>query len=133
MNDRRFRRNAGSLNSLKYHLFWGPKYRRKVLVGEVADELRSLLYQKAQELEVAIEALEIMSNHIHLFILSEPAEANERPANQFKGFTSHMLPLKFSELRSHLPNMRSRSYHVGSIGHVSEEIVKRYTEMQKSS
>ena len=133
MSDPRYRRNAGSVYSLKYHLVWCAKYRRKVLVGEIADELRSLLYQKAQELDVTIEALEIMPDHVHLFIESDPTEAPQRLANQLKGYTSRMLRLKFPQLRSRIPSMWSRSYYVGSIGHVSEEAVKRYIEMQKSS
>ena len=52
MSDTRYRRNVGSVFSLKYHFVWCPKYRRKVLVGEIAEELRSLLYKKAQELDV---------------------------------------------------------------------------------
>jgi REP element-mobilizing transposase RayT len=39
-----------------------------VLVGEIADELRSLLYQKALDLDVTIEALEIMPDHVQLFM-----------------------------------------------------------------
>lgn len=132
MNDTRYRRAAGSVYSLKYHLVWCPKYRRKVLVGDIADELKTLLYQKAQELEVAIEALEIMPDHVHLFIQSDPTEAPQHLANQFKGFTSRMLRQKFPELRSRLPSLWSRSYYIGSIGHVSEESVKRYIELQKS-
>jgi putative transposase len=133
MNDTRYRRNAGSVHSLKYHLVWCPKYRRKVLVGEIAEELRSLLYQKAQELEVTIEALEIMPDYVRLFIESDPTEAPQRLANQFKGYTSRKLCQKFPQLRSRLPSLWSRSYSVGTIGHVSEESVKRYIEMQKSS
>jgi hypothetical protein len=62
----RYRSNAGSVYSLKYPIVFCPKYRRKFLVGEIADELRSLLYQKAQALDVTIEALEIMLDHDHL-------------------------------------------------------------------
>jgi len=133
MSDTRYRRNAGSVFSLKYHLVWCPKYRRKVLTGEIAEELRCLLYQKAQELDVTIEALEIMPDHVHLFIESDPTEAPQRLANQFKGYTSRLLRQKFPQLRSRLPSLWSRSYYIGSIGHVSEETVKRYIEMQKSS
>ena len=133
MSDTRYRRNAGSVFSLKYHLVWCPKYRRKVLTGEIAEELRSLLYQKAQELDVTIEALEIMPDHVHLFIESDPTEAPQRLANQFKGYTSRLLRQKFPQLRSRLPSLWSRSYYIGSIGHGSEETVKRYIEMQKSS
>lgn len=133
MSDKRYRRNAGSVFHLKYHLVWCPKYRRKVLTGEIAEELRSLLYQKAHELNVTIEALEIMPDHVHLFIESDPTEAPQRLANQFKGYTSRLLRQKFPQLRSRLPSLWSRSYYIGSIGQVSEEAVKRYIEMQKSS
>jgi putative transposase len=133
MNGTRYRRNAGRVYSLKYHLVWCPKYRRKVLVGNIAEELHSLLYQKAQELDVTIEALEIMPDQVHLFIESNPTEAPQRLANQFKGYTSRMLRQKFPELRSRLPSMWSRSCYLGSIGHVSERTVRRYIEMQKSS
>ena len=131
MSDTRYRRSAGSVFSLKYHLVWCPKYRRKVLVGPVADDLRTLLHQKATELEVTIEALEIMPDHVHLFISTDPTEAPQRLANQFKGFTSRMLRLKYPHLCSSLPTLWSRSYYVGSIGQVSEEAVKRYIENQK--
>ncbi len=132
MSDQRYRRNAGSVYSLKYHLVWCPKYRRKVLTGRIAEELRSLLLQKAQELNVTIEALEVMPDHVHLFIQSDPTEAPQRLANQFKGFTSRRLREEFPELRSRLPSLWSRSYYVGSIGQVSEEAVRRYIELQKS-
>ncbi len=133
MSDTRYRRNAGSVYSLKYHMVWCPKYRRKVLIGDIVEELRSLLYQKAQELDVTIESLEIMPDHVHLFIECDPTEAPQRLANQFKGYTSRMLRQKFPQLCSRLPSMWSRSYYVGSIGHVSDETVKRYIGMQKQS
>lgn len=131
MNDKRYRRNAGSVFSLKYHLVWCPKYRRNVLTGEVVEDLRSLLYQKAEEVDVTIEALEIMPDHVHLFIESDPTEAPQHLANQFKGFTSRILRQKNPHLRSRLSSLWSRSYYVGSIGHVSEGAVRRYIEAQK--
>jgi putative transposase len=72
-------------------------------------------------------------DHVHLFIESDPTEAPQHLANQFKGYTSRMLRQKFPQLSSRLPSLWSRSYYVGSIGHVSEETVRRYIEMQKSS
>jgi putative transposase len=125
MSDTRDRRNAGSVFSLKYHLVWYPKYRRKALAGAIAEDLRTLLFQKAQELEVTIEALEDMPDQGHLFIQSDPTEAPQRLANQFKGFTSRILRQKYPQLRARLPSLSSRSHYPGSIGQASEEAVKR--------
>jgi len=128
-----YQRNSGAVYTLKYHLVWCPKYRRKVLVDTVADDLRSLLYQKAEQLKVTVEALEIMPDHVHLFISAPPTEAPHRLANQFKGYTSRVLRGKYPELRSRLPSMWSRSYYMGSIGQVSEKTVKAYIEAQRRS
>ena len=128
-----YQRNSGAVYTLKYHLVWCPKYRRKVLVDTVADDLRSLLYQKAEQLNVTVEALEIMPDHVHLFISAPPTEAPHRLANQFKGYTSRVLRGKYPELRSRLPSMWTRSYYIGSIGQVSEKTVKAYIEAQRRS
>ncbi len=128
-----YRRSAGAVYVLKYHLVWCPKYRRKVLVGTVETDLRALLQQKAEQLRVTIEALEIMPDHVHLYISAPPTEAPHRLANQFQGFTSRMLRPKYPELRSRLPSMWSRSYYMGTLGHVSEKTVKAYIEAQKRS
>lgn len=50
-------------------------------MGEIAAKLRSLLNPKTLELEVTIEALEIMPDHVHLFIRSDPTEAPQCLAN----------------------------------------------------
>ena len=131
MTDQRYHRNAGCVFSLKYHLVWCPKYRMPVLVGAVAQDLRSLLTQKARDLGVTMETLEIMPDHVHLFISADPTDAPQRLANQFKGFTSRMLRLKHAHLRSRLPTLWSRAYYVGSIGQASEQTVKHFIESQE--
>jgi len=128
-----YHRSAGAVYALKYHMVWCPKYRRKVLVGAIESDLRLLLQQKAEQLKVTIEALEIMPDHVHLFISAPPTEAPHRLANQFKGFTSRMLRLKYPDLRSRLPSLWSRSYYIGTIGQVSEKTVIAYIEAQKRS
>lgn len=142
MSDIRYQRNAGRVFSLKYQLVGCPKCRCGVLTGEVAEDLHSLLYQKAEELDVKIETLVIspalacgasVPDHVHLFVSAGPTEVPQRLANQFKGYTSHRLRQKYPQLRLRLPGLWSRSTYVGSVGQVSEEKVKRYSEAQKRS
>lgn len=133
MADARYRKNSGSVFSLKYHLVFCPKYRRPVLVGEVEKRLRELLVEKAAEIDVTIEALEVMPDHVHMFISSDPTEAPQRLANQFKGYTSRILRKEFPHLKSRLPSLWSRSYFISSTGRVSEQTVKHYIEAQKGA
>ncbi len=116
---------------LKYHLVWCPKYRRQVLVGDVATRLKELLEAKAAELRAPIHALEIMPDHVHLFVESDSTRAPAHIAAQFKGVTSRLLRQEFPHLRSRLPSLWSQSYYVGSVGHVSATTVQRYIEAQK--
>jgi len=127
----RYKRNAGCVYNIKYHLVWCPKYRKKVLTGEIAARLRDLLDTKAIELGVEIQIMEIMPDHVHVFITGQPTEAIQYIVNQLKGNSSRILRQEFAELRSKLPCLWSRSYYAGTVGHVSEETVRKYIEAQK--
>ena len=131
MVDTRYRRTSGAVFSLKYHLVWCPKYRRPVLEGDVALRLKTLLSEKAAELEATVHALEIMPDHVHLFVESDPTLAPAHLTAQFKGYSSRVLRQEFPSLRSRLPTLWSRSYYVGSVGNVSEATVRRYIETQR--
>ncbi len=131
MADNRYTRNSGCVYNLKYHIVWCPKYRRKVITGNYEKRLRFYLYKKAKEQDWIIESLEIMPDHVHCFISCDTTDAPQRIVNQLKGYTSRMLREEFPELKSRLPSMWSRSYFISSIGHISEDTVKKYIENQK--
>ena len=101
-------------------------------MGDVEKRLRKLLFKKATENGLTVEALEIMPDHVHIFIASDPTEAPQRIANQLKGYTSRILRKEFPRLCSKMPTLWSRSYYVDSVGHVSEETVKNFIESQKT-
>jgi putative transposase len=126
-----YARNAGAVFSLKYHLVFCPKYRKSVLIGPVAERLQNLLALKAAELHATVHTMEIMPDHVHLCIESDPGMTPAKLAAQLKGYTSRMLRQEFRHLRSQLPSLWSRSYYIGSVGHVSEATVRRYIENQK--
>ena len=132
MNETRYRKNAGSVFNLHLHLVWCPKYRKPVLVDAVATRLKELLYEKAAALNIEMEGLEVMPDHVHLFVAVAPMDAPQHYANQFKGYTSRVLRQEFPHLKSTLPCLWSRSYYVGSAGHVSADVIQKYIEEQKT-
>lgn len=130
MSSPRYRTNAGSVFNLNLHFVWCPKYRKNVLVGTVETRLKELLHEKAAALDVEIKGLEVMPDHVHLFVACDPTHAPQFLANQFKGFTSRILRQEFAHLRSQLPSLWSRSYYVGSAGAVTDATIRRYIEQQ---
>ena len=133
MSSTRYTQHAGGVYTLHYHFVWCPKYRRKVLQGSIADRLKELLHEKAEVLGVTVEGLEVLPDHVHLFVAASPTDAPQYLANQFKGYTSRVLRGEFPGLKSRLPSLWSRSYYVGSAGHVSADTIQKYIEQQKRS
>jgi len=131
--DSRYAKNAGAIFSLKYHIVWCPKYRRPVLTGEIETRLKQLLLEKAAELNMTIHSLEVMPDHVHLFVESDPTRCVSEIVNRFKGFTSNKLRKEFQTLRTRLPTLWSRSYYAGTVGAVSEATIKRYIATQKDA
>lgn len=127
----RYAKNAGAVFSLKYHIVWCPKYRRPVLVKPVDVRLKALLRLKAEQLELTIHEMEVMPDHVHLFVEGGPTICVAEIVNGLKGFTSHELREQFPFLKSRLPTLWSRSYYAGSVGSVSETVVRKYIESQK--
>ena len=128
----RYTSSAHSVYNLGYHVVFCPKYRRKVLIDGIDERLKELLEEKASELEITIESMEVMPDHVRLFIRSKPTYAIHFVVNQLKGYSSVKLRKEFPKLRSRLPTLWTRSYFVESVGRISEETVRKYIENQKS-
>lgn len=128
----RYTSSSHCVYNLGYHIVFCPKYRRKVLVDGIDERLKELLKEKAQELEITIESMEVMPDHVHLFIRSKPTYAVHFVVNQLKGYSSVKLRKEFPKLKSRLPTLWTRSYFVKSVGHISEDTMKKYIENQKN-
>jgi putative transposase len=119
--------------SLKSHLVWCPKYRRKVLVAPYDARLREIIAEVAAEAEMTLHVVEVMPDHVHLFVEADPTLAVAEIVNRFKGRSSRLMRQEFPALRSRLPTLWSRSYYAGSVGHVSADVVEAYIAAQKGA
>lgn len=120
-----------SVHFMGYHFAWCPKYRRPVLVGKIKIRLEELIRMKAKDLGCEIITMEVMPDHVHLFIQGTPKLSPNSIIGQIKGFTSRMLRKEFKELRSRLPTLWTRSYFVSTHGHISDKLIQKYIEKQK--
>lgn len=121
-------------HNINYHIVWIPKYRKKILVGKIAEFLKELIQEQCQVIGVECLALEVMPDHIHLFVSALPTHTPYLIVKQIKGNTSRRARQTFSDLvylgyKQHykeFPFLWARGYYIGSAGHVSQEAVKRY-------
>ena len=102
-----------------------------MLVGEVAEYTKEVLKSIAEELDCEVIALEVMPDHIHLFVNCPPRYAPSYLANYFKGKSARLILRKFPELRKYTNGkLWTRSYFVSTAGNVSSETIKKYIEEQ---
>lgn len=121
-----------SVYNLGYHIIWCPKYRKKVLVNEVEVRLKEIINLKCEELNCEVHELNIMPDHVHLFVKTKPTVAPHFLVQQIKGLSSRILRNEFNHLKSKLPNMWTRSYFIESVGHISQETIEKYIQEQKN-
>lgn len=131
MNNR-WTHSSTTVHNIGYHIIWCPKYRRKVLVDGIDIRLKEVLIEKSMQIGCEIIIQDIMSDHVHIFVKANPTLAPHFIVQQLKGFSSRVLRKEFPKLKSKLPTLWTRSYYCESIGHISEEVVKKYIEDQKN-
>lgn len=129
--DKRWKTNEGCVYNIGYHIIWCPKYRRKVLVNGIDERCKELLLEKSAKNGWEIEKMEVMPDHIHIFLKATPSDSIAHIVSQLKGYTSCKLREEFPLLKSKLPSMWTRSYYVETIGHISEQTISKYIEEQK--
>lgn len=110
--DNRWKTNPGCVYNMSYHIIWCPKYRRKVLTYGVDERLKVILTEIAAEQGWKIGMMEVMPDHVHLFVKATPSDSVAHIVSQFKGKSSFRLRQEFPHLKSRLPTMWTRSYYV---------------------
>lgn len=131
MNARRTHSNKAIYN-IGYHIIWCPKYRRKVLVDQIEVRLKELLIEISSAINCHIETMEVMPDHVHIFIKCSPVHSPHYVVQQLKGKSSHILREEFPHLKTRLPTLWTRSYYCESVGHISAATTKKYIEEQKA-
>lgn len=119
--------------SCKYHVVWCPKYRRKVLVGDVEARLKELLIETCSNTNIDIIKLDVMPDHVHLLLEVDPQIGIHKAVKNLKSITSKHLRDEFPQLKTKLPTLWTHSYFVSTIGDTSLDDIQNFIESQKTS
>ncbi|MDS0477235.1 IS200/IS605 family transposase [Natrinema sp. 1APR25-10V2] len=118
--------------NLNYHIVWVPKYRQSVLIGEVADRVRTILHEIADDKGLEVIDLTVQPDHIHLFVSSPPIHAPSLLANWFKGISSRKYNHHYADNEGEKIRW-ARGCYAGTAGHVSSETIQDYIQRQQNS
>jgi len=69
------KRARHAVYNTKYHLVWIPKYRKKIFNREIAEYIKQVFQEIAEEFEFEIDTMEVMKDQVHVF-LSAPSRCS---------------------------------------------------------
>ena len=123
-----YRKTSHSVYDVKYHILWVTKYRKPVLVGEIATRCRDLIRQCCSSLDVHILKGHVGKDHVHLFVSVPPTLSLSKLLQSIKGRSSRRMLDEFRTLKRQFwgRHLWARGYFVASSGNVTDEVIAQY-------
>jgi putative transposase len=120
---------AHAYGQLSYHVVIAPKYRHNVFGDpEIRDVCKQVFREIACEYGFVIYELEVMPDHVHLFVGVKPSVCISRAVKLFKGVSARRLFQRFPRLKKRLwgGHLWSRGKFYRSVGNVTADTIKHY-------
>lgn len=124
-----------SICSIGYHLIWCTKYRKQILKNIVEVELKNIFGQTCSQYNWKLRSIEVMPDHVHLFVQCDHETAPINIVKTLKSISAVYIFTKFPHLKGQAfwgIGLWSKGAYYSTVGHISEEVVKKYIESQKS-
>ena len=129
----RFKKLSHTIYECKYHVVFCPKYRFRILTGEIGEYAKQQIYVLCKQKEmVEIMELNLQQDHIHLVMSMPPKYAVSEVMGYLKGKLSLRLFQKYERVGKRYwgQHLWSRGYCVSTVG-LNEELIRRYVKHQE--
>jgi putative transposase len=116
----------------KYHVVFIPKYRKKVLFGNLRRHLGEVFRRLAEQKECRIEEGHLMSDHVHMLIAIPPKFAVSQVIGYIKGKSAIHIARVYGERKRSFVGQSfwARGYFVSTVGR-DEEVIRTYIRDQE--
>jgi putative transposase len=117
----------------QYHIVWIPKYRKRVLKGELKSFLEKRLFEvREYHPEIEIEKFNIQVDHVHLVSVIPAKYSVSSVFGKMKANTSRRIRIEFPWIKKVYWDNEfwSPGFFSSTVG-IDEEIIKRYVEFQE--
>ena len=135
MSDEQYHSASHCKYLTQYHIIWCPKFRFSVLRKGIDIILKDILTNICNRYGYKIKALEVMSDHIHIFVDCPQTVAPCDIVRTLKSISAIEMFKTYPQLKqfySRCGALWSKGYFISTVGHISETTVKRYIGEQKS-
>jgi len=125
------KRTSHAVYDTKYHLVWIPKYRKEILTDKLAMRIKEIFREIAGQFGFEIDTMEVMVEHVHIFLLFPPRYSISKVVEIMKSISSSMVFREFPWLKEFLwgGELWSDGYFARTVGEkVTSEVIRRYIQ-----
>jgi putative transposase len=130
----KYHHSSHSKYLIKLHIVFAVKYRKKLLVDSLDEDMKQLLFEISQEKGFTIDTMQSDIDHIHILVDIPPTLSAFQIVHQLKQLSTFRIWKKYAmELKKHFWKERtfwSDGYFVCSTGDASTETIRKYIEEQ---
>jgi len=124
---------SGCCYSIKFHLVFVTKYRRKVIDSQLKAKLNEIFLQLLAKWECELLEFNGEPDHVHLLVDCHPKICISTFVNNLKTVSSRLIRKEFSEYLGKIyakPVFWTGAYFISSCGGATLEQIKQYVENQ---
>ncbi len=123
--------SAHSKYRCQYHIVFAPKYRRKVIYGQIKKDIGEILRKLCDQKGVEIIEAEACPDHIHMLVSIPPHISVSQFMGYLKGKSSLMIFDRHANLKYKYGNRHfwCRGYYVDTVGK-NKRIIAEYIRNQ---
>ncbi len=124
--------NQHSVFSLKYHIVFCVKYRRKVIDDTVSERLKQMFERIGEPYKITLVEFEHDKDHIQILIKAHPKTELSKFINAYKSASSRLIKKEFPNIKQYLWKdfFWSRSFLLLTVGGAPIEVVEKYIQDQ---
>ena len=116
----------------KYHVVFVPKYRKKVLYGQIRKFLKKTFHELARQKGCEIIGGSMVQDHVHMIVSIPPKYAVSEVVGYLKGKTAIAIARQFGGKKRNFngENFWARGYAVSTVGYELER-TRTYVKNQE--
>ena len=129
----RFERLSHVIWHCQYHIVWVPKYRLRILTGEVGREVFHCIQAYGGRLGCTIVELNVQPDHVHLLVKVPPKQSISDLMGALKGRSAIRVFKRFPYLKKKPywgNHFWAKGYCVDTVG-LYAEMIRRYVRHQE--
>lgn len=128
-----YRKSSHVIYKCNYHIVWTPKYRFRILIGDLAQRMHSDIMMYCEWKGFDVIELNLQPDHVHLVVSVPPKVSISELMGTVKGKTAIKIFKTYPDLKKSPywgNHFWARGYFVNTIG-IDEATIIRYVKYQE--